>query len=1301
MGKPEESRWNGDLDTIQATSCSKSVLEEKSIKGYNITDEEDAEKKCRKKKNSVPLYKLFSFADTTDILLMTMGSVGALANGAALPIMTILYGKIIQSFAGAEKANDVNPAVSKVTLEYVYLAIGSGVASFIQVACWMATGERQAARMRNLYLKTILRQEIAFFDKEIKTGEVVERISGDTVLIQDALGEKVGQCIQLMSTFFGSFIVAFVQGWLLSLMMICIIPPLVMAGAIMSTVLSRMASTGQTAYSDAAVVVEQTIGSIRTVASFSGEKLSMKKYKNALRKAYTSCVHEGLVAGLGSGSIMLLIFCGYSWGVWLGGKLILDKNKSYTGAKVLNIIFAILTGSLSLGQASPCMAAFAAGQTAAYKMFEIINRKPEIDAYDARGKKLNDIQGVIELRDVYFSYPARPDEQIFKGFSLLINSGTTVALVGESGSGKSTVISLIERFYDPQAGEVLIDGIDIKELQLLWLRGKIGLVSQEPILFASSIKDNISYGKDDATNEEIRFAAELANASKFIGMLPEVVSGTGDHFQGLDTMVGEHGIQLSGGQKQRIAVARAILKNPRILLLDEATSSLDAESERMVQEALDKVMMNRTTVVVAHRLSTVRNADVIAVIYRGSIVEKGSHAELENDPNGAYSQLIRLQERRQNSDPLTPRANDKVSYNSVNRSRRFSQHSISLQSSPGHSSLYYSFTPELGFSVGSASEQENTERNPKNPKEVPVSRLARLNKPEIPMLLLGSVSAIINGLAFPIFGLLLSCVINTFYQPPNKLEKDTKFWSLIFLLFGIISLVALAARSYFFALAGSRLIRRIRLMTFEKIVNMEMAWFDDPENSVGAVGGKLSSDAATIRSLVGDALALIVENITAIVAGLVIAFNANWQLSLIILAMIPLIGLNGFIQMKFLKGFSADAKMMYEGASQVANDAVGSIRTIVSYSAEEKIIELYMKKCEGPVRTGIKKGVISGIGFGVSFFLLYCVYATCFYAGSILVDEGKITFDQVFRVFFALTMAAIGISKSSTLATDSGKAKSAATSVFAVLDLKSKIDPSDDSGKTLEKLNGHILFDHVNFSYPSRPDVQILQDLCLSIKPGKTVALVGESGSGKSTAIALLQRFYDPDSGHVLLDGIELEKFNLRWLRQQIGLVSQEPTLFNDTIRSNIAYGKEGEATEVEILVAAKTANAHKFVCSLQQGYDTIVGERGMQLSGGQKQRVAIARAILKDPKILLFDEATSALDAESERIVQDALDQVMVNRTTVVVAHRLTTIKNADLIAVVKNGVIIEKGTHDKLITIKDGAYASLVAFNTSATTS
>ncbi|XP_020593545.1 ABC transporter B family member 11-like [Phalaenopsis equestris] len=1295
----EENGWHADLEkNHEASSSNSEVKETGEIKGDNIQNQEDGDKK-EENKYTVPFYRLFSFADSIDVFLMILGSVGALANGAALPLMTVLFGNLIQSFGGAKDIHDVVHRVSKVALEFIYLAVGSGVSSFLQVSCWMVTRERQAARIRNLYLKAILRQEIAFFDMETSTGEVVGRMSGDTVLIQDAMGEKVGKFIQLISTFFGGFIVAFVQGWLLSLVMLSIIPLVVVAGALMSIVVSKMASKSQTAYGDAAVIVQQAIGSIRTVASFTGEKISVCKYKNALRNAYTSSVQEGLAAGVGLGFAMFFMFCSYSLGIWYGGKLILDKSKGYSGADVINVIFALITGSFSLGQASPCLSSFAAGQAAAYKMFEMINRKPEIDAYDTNGRKLDDIRGDIEFRDVYFSYPARSGEQIFRGFSLLINSGTTTALVGESGSGKSTVISLIERFYDPQTGEVLIDGTNIKDLQLRWLRGKIGLVSQEPVLFASSIKDNISYGKDNATTEEIRVAAELANASKFIDKMP----------QGLDTMVGEHGTQLSGGQKQRIAIARAILKDPKILLLDEATSALDAESERVVQEALDRVMMNRTTVIVAHRLSTVRNADIIAVVHRGSIVEKGSHSELIKDSNGAYSQLIRLQEMNQNSDSMSQSDNEKRSL-SLDGTRRSSQHmsikqSISRDSSFGHSSRHHSLSAGFGLPVGidvlvhapDAPNSSTTEQS----KEVPLSRLASLNKPEIPILLLGAAFSIINGTIFPAFGVILSSVINTFYQPPDKLKKDSKFWSLMFLIFGVVSLTAEPAKSYFFGVAGSRLIRRIRFMTFEKVVNMEIAWFDDSENSSGAIGARLSADAASVRSLVGDALSLIVQNITTLIAGLLIAFIANWQLSLIILAMIPLISLNGLIQVKFMQGFSADAKLMYEEASQVANDAVGSIRTVASFSAEEKVMELYKKKCEGPMRTGIRQGLISGIGFGVSFFLLFCVYAACFYAGARLVEDGKTTFGKVFRVFFALSMAAMGISQSSSLAPDSTKAKSATASVFSILDRESKIDPSDDTGMTLDAVRGNIEFCHITFKYPTRPDVQIFQDLCLSVKSGKTVALVGESGSGKSTAIALLQRFYDPDSGHILLDAIKLQKFKLRWLRQQMGLVSQEPVMFNDTIRANIAYGKEGKATEAEIVAAAEAANAHKFICSLQQGYDTMVGERGIQLSGGQKQRIAISRAIVKDPKILLLDEATSALDAESERIVQDALDRVMVNRTTVVVAHRLTTIKNADLIALVKNGVIIEKGKHNILIDINGGAYASLVALHSSSTTS
>eukprot|EP00258_Populus_trichocarpa_P025336 XP_024441355.1 ABC transporter B family member 21 [Populus trichocarpa] len=1291
-----ENGRNGDKSMDEASTSKSLEVEEKSSGGRG-DQQEPVKSKGDEETKTVPFLKLFSFADSTDILLMILGTIGAVGNGASFPIMSILFGDLVNSFGQNQNNKDVVDLVTKVSLNFVYLGIGSAVAAFLQVACWMVTGERQAARIRGTYLKTILKQDVAFFDKETNTGEVVGRMSGDTVLIQDAMGEKVGKFIQLVSTFIGGFIVAFVKGWLLALVMLSSIPLLVISGAGLAIIIARMASRGQTAYAKAATVVEQTIGSIRTVASFTGEKQAISNYKKFLATAYNSGVQEGFTAGLGLGIVMLLVFCTYALAIWFGGKMILEKG--YTGGDVVNVIIAVLTGSMSLGQASPCMSAFAAGQAAAYKMFETINRKPEIDSSDTRGKILDDISGDVELRDVYFTYPARPDEQIFSGFSLFIPSGTTTALVGQSGSGKSTVISLIERFYDPQAGEVLIDGTNLKEFQLKWIREKIGLVSQEPVLFASSIKDNIAYGKDGATTEEIRAAAELANAAKFIDKLP----------QGIDTMVGEHGTQLSGGQKQRIAIARAILKDPRVLLLDEATSALDAESERIVQEALDRIMVNRTTVIVAHRLSTVINADMIAVIYRGKMVEKGSHSELLKDPEGAYSQLIRLQEVNKESKQETE--DPKKSALSAESLRQSSQRislkrSISRGSSGvGHSSrhsLSVSFGLPTGFNVpdNPTSELEVSPQKQQTP-DVPISRLAYLNKPEVPVLIAGSIAAILNGVILPIYGILLSSVIKIFFEPPDELRKDSKFWALMFMTLGLASFVVYPSQTYLFSVAGCKLIQRIRSMCFEKVVHMEVSWFDESEHSSGEIGARLSADAAIVRALVGDSLSQLVQNIATAVAGLVIAFSASWQLALVILVLLPLIGLNGFVQVKFMKGFSADAKKMYEEASQVANDAVSSIRTVASFCAEEKVMQLYRRKCEGPMRTGIRQGMISGTGFGVSFFLLFSVYATTFYVGAQLVQHGKTTFAEVFRVFFALTMAAVGISQSSSFSPDSSKAKGAAASIFAIIDRKSKIDPSDESGTTLDNVKGEIELRHISFKYPSRPDIEIFRDLSLAIHSGKTVALVGESGSGKSTVISLLQRFYDPDSGHITLDGIDIQSLQLKWLRQQMGLVSQEPVLFNETIRANIAYGKEGNATEAEILAASELANAHKFISGLQQGYDTVVGERGTQLSGGQKQRVAIARAMVKSPKILLLDEATSALDAESERVVQDALDRVMVSRTTVVVAHRLSTIKSADVIAVVKNGVIVEKGKHETLIHIKDGFYASLVALHMSASTS
>ncbi|CAN6867149.1 unnamed protein product [Brassica oleracea] len=1063
----------------------------------------------------VAFYKLFRFADRYDIILMAVGTISAMANGLAQPITSVLIGKIINVFGFSDHDHMVKE-VSKVALKFLYLAVYACVVSFLrkpklcfpsshlarpnlftkafrsfaEVSCWMVTGERQSARIRVLYLKTILRQDIGFFDTETSTGEVIGRMSGDTILIQDSMGEKVS----IIFLYIGCFL----RYKRLTVAPIPCIPLIVATGGAMALIMSRMAGRGLHAYAEAGNVIEQAVGSIRTVVAFTREKQATQKYEKKLEIAYKSMVQQGLFSGLGLGIMMVVSYCTYGIAIWYGAWLIMEKG--YTGGQVMNVIFASLGGGMSLGQTLPSLNAFAAGQAAAYKIMT--------------GKVLDEIKGDIKLKDVYFRYPARPDVQIFAGFSLVVPNGTTVALVGQSGSGKSTVISLIERFYDPESGEVLIDGIALKKLQLRWIRSKIGLVSQEPILFATTIRENIVYGKEDASNEEIRTAVKLANATRFVDKLP----------QGLDTMVGDHGTQLSGGQKQRLAIARAILKNPKILLLDEATSALDAESERTVQDALVKLMSTRTTIAVAHRLTTIKTASMIAVVQQGKIIEKGSHEEMIPDPEGAYSQLVSLQEvsKKGGVEELELRENISVSHN---------QTDFGL---PRPINLYQ--TKETHENKSSTENKASKKR-----EKVSLRRLAHLNKPEIPVLLAGSLAAAVHGIVYPVQGLLMSSTIKIFFEPSDQLRKDSHFWAIIFVLLGLTDLIVVPFQNYLFAIAGGRLIKRIRSLSFDKVIHQEISWFDNTESSSGVIGARLSTDASAVKSIVGDALALIMQNIATVIAALVIAFTANWILAIIILLMTPIIVLQGYFQTKCIAGFSANAKEKYQEASQVASDAVSSIRTVASFCAEDKVMDLYQQKCEAPKKQGVRLGLVSGSGYGISFLPLYCINSLCFYVGFWLIQKRIATFGEFFQVFFALTMTALAVSQTSAMAPDRNKAKDSAASIFEILDSKPKIDSSSNEGTVLPIVHGHVEFQHVSFRYPTRPDIQIFSDLCLTISSGQTVALVGESGSGKSTVISLIERFYDPDSGKVLLDQVDVRILKLSWLRQQMGLVSQEP----------------------------------------------------------------------------------------------------------------------------------------------------------------
>ncbi|RLN27395.1 hypothetical protein BBJ28_00025364, partial [Nothophytophthora sp. Chile5] len=732
--------------------------------------------------------------------------------------------------------------------------------------------------------------------------------------------------------------------------------------------------------------------------------------------------------------------------------------------------------------------------------------------------------------------------------------------------------------------------------------------------------------------------------------------------QGFDTEVGERGTQLSGGQKQRIAIARAIIKNPPILLLDEATSALDTESERIVQASLDKLLANskRTTIIVAHRLSTIRNAHRIAVHSGGAIVEIGSHDELMQVPNGHYRLLV---ETQTGSEKVKQHATTDVlrTDNDVGISRS----SVSRHSTKGEADA-----------LTDDSEVSDVDLPP-----VSMARIWKMSLPEWKFIVMGGLGAIVNSATFPVWGVIMVKITVLLFRydlTKSEMLEHVRYWSLGFVGLGVAFGLSVTLQHYGFAVAAQRLVTRVRVATFRAMLRQEIGWFDLDENSSGALVSRLATDSATLQATTSDTLNQRLVNVTTLGIAFVIAFYYSWQMTLILLAACPLLVFSTLIQAHQMAGTTTNKANgdADSAAGSLLSEAIGSIRTVASFSMEKALNSQYLGFLAVSNQADAKAGVVGGVIFGFAQGVMFLVLAFLFYIGGHWVDRGTITFEDMFMVLLVVMLSAYGVGMTAQGATDAAKAKQAAQRVFKIIDRTPEIDP------TLE------------FAYPARPDAKIYRNYCLKIARGQTVALVGASGSGKSTAISLLERFYDPKAGVVTLDGNDLTELNLPWLRERISLVSQEPVLFAGTIAENIELGKPG-ATREEVMEAAKKANAFDFIANFPDGFDTDVGDRGAQVSGGQKQRIAIARAILRDPEVLLLDEATSALDNESERVVQASLDHLLAlkQRTTIIVAHRLSTIRNADLIAVTHDGAIVEQGTHDELLQRPNGIYKGLVA--------
>ncbi|CAM8888752.1 unnamed protein product [Rhodiola kirilowii] len=1293
--KREQWRWS-EMQGLELNNNSSSQpqqpVDQNSSSSSKQSDMEGSSGKsdnAQKPQNVIPavgFFELFRFADGLDYVLMGVGSVGALVHGCSLPIFLRFFADLVNSFGS--NSNNMDKMMQEV-LKYAFyfLIVGAAIwaSSWAEISCWMWTGERQTTRMRIKYLEAALNQDIQFFDTEVRTSDVVYAINTDAVMIQDAISEKLGNFIHYMATFVSGFVVGFTAVWQLALVTLAVVPLIAVIGGIHATTLAKLSGKSQAALSQAGNTVEQTIFQIRTVLAFVGESRALQSYSAALKVAQRLGYKSGLSKGLGLGATYFTVFCCYALLLWYGGYLV--RHNYTNGGLALATMFAVMIGGLALGQSAPSMGAFAKAKVAAAKMFHLIDHKPSVNRNGETGLELETITGQVELRCVDFSYPSRPDVKILNNFTLSVPAGKTIALVGSSGSGKSTVVSLIERFYDPSKGQVMLDGHNIKTLKLRWLRQQIGLVSQEPALFATTIKENMLLGRPDATLVEIEEAARVANAHSFIIKLPD----------GYDTQVGERGLQLSGGQKQRIAIARAMLKNPAILLLDEATSALDSESEKLVQEALDRFMIGRTTLVIAHRLSTIQKADLVAVIQQGSVSEIGSHEELfSKGENGVYARLIRMQEAAHetslNNNARKSSARPSSARNSV--SSPIITRNSSYGRSPYSRRLSDFSTSDFSFAVDASHSSYRHEKLPFKEQASSFWRLARMNSPEWTYALVGSIGSVVCGSISALFAYVLSAVLSVYYNPDHAyMTKEIKKYC--YLLIGVSSAALLfnTLQHLFWDIVGENLTKRVREKMLTAVLKNEMAWFDQEENESARVAARLALDANNVRSAIGDRISVIMQNSALMLVACTAGFVLQWRLALVLVAVFPVVVAATVLQKMFMQGFSGDLEGSHAKATQLAGEAIANVRTVAAFNSEAKIVDLFSYNLEIPLRRCFWKGQIAGSGFGIAQFSLYASYALGFWYASWLVKHGISDFSNTIRVFMVLMVSANGAAETLTLAPDFIKGGRAMRSVFSLLDRKTEIEPDDPDATPLpDRLRGEVELKHVDFYYPSRPDVPIFHDLNLRARAGTTLALVGPSGCGKSSVIALVQRFYDPSSGRVTIDGKDIRKYNLKALRQHIAVVPQEPCLFNTTIYENIAYGKES-ATEAEIIEAATLANAHKFISALPDGYKTLAGERGVQLSGGQKQRIAVARALVRKAEIMLLDEATSALDAESEKCIQEALDRACAGKTTIVVAHRLSTIRNAHVIAVMDEGKVAEQGSHSHLMkNFPDGCYARMI---------